>query len=402
MRNISLSLGLAALLTLAACGGGGADGGSNPPPPPPPPPPVLAFFFAPTGIPVDGTTLFPLAVGETADGRVIAGGFSDFPGDSSALKMRPTCNEFLADGTAVGLATLTDGGANRDGICFAVDPAGTFLAGTVGSPNTAPLMTDREAVTWAPNGAPTLNGSLSPFPYSAAHRGTNRAGDRVGTDGAVVPVMLPAGSSAWQLLPAPAGSGGGGNGSDISDTGPNGHPVGVGDCDDGLFTFRATVWRTPQLGEWLPQPVEAAGSIAFCISDNAAFIGGVWSDFEGAFHACRWVWNPGTQAYDFEPLGVTGAVMFVSNGGICFGGTYVYSEFFRSEAGSDSAWVWDETNGATPLREVLTGLGLDVSHFTTLDMVNGGADLGDHFVLAGDGVNGGGAREGFVGRIPAP
>ena len=399
MRTSLFSLvGLVALLTLAACGGGGADGGSNPPPPPPPPPPpALAPFFAPTGIPVDGTTSFPLAVGESADGRVFAGGFSDFPADSSALQMRPICAEFAADGTPVGLATLTDGGANNDGICFAVDPAGTFLAGTVGSPNTAPNHTDREAVTWAPNGAPTLNGSLSPVPYSAAHRGTNRAGDRVGTDSASVPVMLPAGASQWMLLPVPAGSDGGGVAGDISDNG-----IVAGDCGVGGFALHATVWRTPLLGEWLPEPVDAAGSIAFCISDNGNYIGGVWGDFESGNKACRWVWNSDTQLYDFEDLGVSGAVMFVTNTGICFGGNYVASEFFRSEAGSDSAWIWDSVNGVTSLRSVLAGLGLDVSHFTSLDIVNGGADLGDHFVLAGDGVNGDLAREGFVVRIPAP
>ncbi len=395
MRNFSrFSLGLVVLLTLAACGGGGSDGGSNPPPPPPPPP-ALAPFFAPTGIPPGGTTSFPLSVGETTEGRVVAGGFADYPDDGTPLNMRPICAEFGADGTAAGLATLTDGAGSQEGICFTVSPAGNFLAGTVRTPNANPLTTDAEAVTWATDGTPSLEGSADTNGgFSAAHRGSNHAGDRVGSDGGASAILRRSGSSGYDVLPWPADGDGGVTAFDVSD---GLIVVGAGSR---LYSSHATVWLTPQTVAWLPEPVDAAGSIAFSISDNGAFIGGVWSDFEGANNACRWVWNPATEEYDFEPLGVNGAVMFVSNGGVCFGGAYVFGEFSRSEAGSDSAWIWDSVNGATPLREVLSGLGFDLSHFTSIDIVNGGVDAGDHLVITGDGVNSGGAREGFVARIP--
>ena len=396
MRTSLFSLAGLVALSLAACGGGGSDGGSNPPPPPPPPP-ALAPLFTAAGIPANAATSFGYDAAMTATGEVCLGGWSYFMGDTTPTQTRGWEKTFSSAGTPVGLNMVASGNSFEARV-YTVAKDASRIGGTIRSDAADPTATEGESFVRLADGTIQLLGGYGSIGgFSASVRGSSSDGLTLVGTGAGAIIRGPVTNNEWNVLPPPAGASYGVCGFDVSENG-----VVVGVCAPTDFNLQATVWLTPSSGAWLAFPnVSAFSSSAQTISDDGRYIGGFWSDDQGVAHACRWVRNETTQLYDADDLGVEGCVWLVTNAGACFGGEIAFAQADYSVAGSNSAWVWDPVSGAaSPLRELLEGLGLDTSHFDTLDVAIGGAEYSTVLVLSGHGLNVDGKQEAWVARIP--
>jgi probable HAF family extracellular repeat protein len=142
-------------------------------------------------------------------------------------------------------------------------------------------------------------------------------------------------------------------------------------------------------------PGGSASSSANDVSaDGSVVVGG--SRSAAGSEAFRWSSTSGMVGLGFLSLSVpeSSALAVSGDGSIVVGSSE--SGGFES---NDFAFIWDSTNGMRNLREVLVGMGLDLTGWTLREAT----DVSDDgHTIVGWGINPNGEQEGWLAQIPEP
>lgn len=154
----------------------------------------------------------------------------------------------------------------------------------------------------------------------------------------------------------------------------------VGNSGPSTADYAAFRWTSDTGIQPLPIPTEF-DSIAQDISaDGSTIVGGY------GFEAFRY-----SDADGFQNLGALGAAAYAS--ATSADGSVVVGFAF------DGAFIWDQAHGMRPLRDILVGLGIDMTGWSLLEA---SAISDDGLTIAGSARIQGGETQAFVAHIPAP
>jgi hypothetical protein len=347
-------------------------------------------FLTPLGFPEGSTVTMGIAVGVTADGRMIVAGHADPHLSGSLQEVRPILVRLSPVGEFLEGLLLPGPVGTEFGAATAVSEDGRRVGGVLCTPEVPPDALVGRAAIWNldANDRPVL--SLSDLPESAC--------SAVGSDGGWVgrfrdrPVHVsPDGS--WRYLPTPDSESGSGVAAALSCSGTI---VGY------TLSWKAVLWDEVGIPLVLtvPHPPDTGTGLgaAQCISPGGEWIGGIRVS---PVDALLWMLESGEYVPRFVPApggNARGGVGFVSDAGLTLGGVNA------STLEDSTAFIW--TPGweqASSLQDYLTQqLSVDLGHWRGLENVAAGQVTEDAIWFVGWGENLHGEREAFAGRIPLP